>query len=266
MKLMFKKWFMWVLLLSLPVLASAQSRYHLYDDNAIYSASAKEMALLYRGMMAPEYRFQYNGHCYFETRDFLPGQVLYNGRLYDGVDLNIDACCQILVVKCNLILATNTEFVDYAFIGGKKYVNLHYKDRVPSAPSGFLRADYEGEYSFYTQVRKTLSSDSEYHNGEDIGYFDPDYRVTIMSAGRDITVTSYFAHSAKFYMVYDGVATQVRTRAAFLKFFDKQTAKAMKKYASSAHLVSEGITLADYARELLTYRENVLQAGKEVVR
>lgn len=253
-------------LLLFPAVSSAQDTYRQYDDNRTYLESAREKSMLFRGLLAPEYRFQYNGNCYVAGKDFLPGRVMYNGRLYDGVYLNIDACRQVLEVKDNLIFATDADHVEYACIGDSKYVNLSFGGRVGNAPAGFLRADYEGEYSFYTLVRKTLSSDSEYHNGDDIGYYDPDYKVSVQSGGRDVRVNMYFACSMKYYMVVDGVAEQVKSRSAFLRHFDRPTAKAMRRYAALTHLDETDVRLDVYAKTLLAYRDGQMKSGGEDVR
>ncbi len=242
--------------------AKAQTQHYRYDDNAAYMASAQEKSLLYRGRLAPEYRFQYNGHCYAASRDFKKGEVLYNGRLYTDVLLNIDAYKQLLVVKANLISATDPQYVEYAFIDGVKYVNLSFEGRIKDAPKGFCSSEFEGDVSFYALVVKTLTSDDAYHNGADIGYTDPNYKEYVKVAGHDTRLNTYFAYSVKYYLVIDGRAVQVKTRAALLKLFDKPTAKAMRKYASKNQLNDAGVSFVDYAKRVLAYREqNLMNQG-----
>ena len=51
---------------SLNLLAQAQ-------EGEIYRQAAGVKSLIFRGRMAPEYKFGYNGHCYAEKKEFTLG-------------------------------------------------------------------------------------------------------------------------------------------------------------------------------------------------
>lgn len=244
--------------------ASAQTTdlsHRQYEDNRIYYEAALEKSLLTRGTVAPEYRFQHNGTWYAETKEFKIGDVFYNGRLYQGVNLNIDACKNLLVVKTGIITATDPAYVDYAIIDGQKYVNLRYGDRVSNAPKGFCKVEFEGEISFYSLIQKSIQSSPGYHNGDDIGYFDPDYRDNVLIGTRTVSVDTFFSYSRKFYLVKDGCCYQIKSRSSFLKKFDKTTAKLLKEYASERKLNDVAVPLDLYAREVLAYWRDNLREG-----
>ena len=213
-----------------------------YDDQTVFMEAAREKALIYRGSLAPEYHFRCNGIVYAERREFLSGSVMYNGCLYNDVMLNIDACAQLLCVKASVICATDTEYVEYACFGGAKFVNLGFGNRIADAPAGYCKLLYEGSVAFYKQIRKTLVTDNGYHNGEDIGYYDPDYS--------DRTET-YFALEEKDYLVKEGRAIPIRSKRAFLKCFDKESAKSLRRFAFRSDSLSGDASLENYAVTLL---------------
>ena len=253
-----------VLSVALSVLAlqaNAQTSHRVYDDNRIYTEESREKSVLTRGLVAPNYPFMHNGTWYAETKEFLPGELLYNNRLYRGIDMNIDACKNLLVVKLGIITATDRKYVDYAVIGGQKYVNLQYHDRVQDAPEGFCKAVFEDDFCFYSLVSKTIHNAPGNHNGEDIGYYDSNYKDAVKVGSKSITVDTFFAYSRKCYVVKDGVCRQVRNRFALLKMFDKPTAKKLRKYADSTGLNLETTDLESYARLVLTYWRDNLKEG-----
>ena len=90
----------YILLSVLPILITlSPSLFAQSAERAAYAEAAAEKALIYRGRLAPEYNFRCNGHCYVESKEFKRGSVMYNGRLYEDVLLNIDACSNLLLVK-----------------------------------------------------------------------------------------------------------------------------------------------------------------------
>ncbi len=242
-----------VCLILSPLTVLAQNGHRVYEDNALYAEAAKEKSMLTRGALAPEYHFLHNGTWYAESKEFKAGDVLYNGRLYRNVKLNIDACKNLLVVQTGVVTATVPDYVEYAVIDGQKYVNLRFQNRVENAPEGFCKVEFEGPIAFYSLVQKTISNSTGYHNGDDIGYVDPDYKAYIQMGDREVSVDTYFLYSKKFYAVKDGVCVQIRNRRKFLKLFDKETAGKLKKHASEAGLNGMDVSLDLYAKAQLAY-------------
>ena len=232
-----------------PVLIQAQSH-----ERADYAGAAGEKSLLYRGRLAPEYNFRFNGHCYAESKEFLPGSVMYNGRLYEDVLLNIDACADLLLTRYVMVSATARDYVDYAIIDGRRYVNLNYRGRCKDAPAGFFEElCTNGDLGFYSKITKRLDSDDGYHNGEDIGYYDPDYQEYVHTAAGDVKLHRYFYRIQKYYVVKDGRAVQVKSKRAFLKLFDRQTASALRRWASEQKLDRAECPFEDYVKRLMAH-------------
>ena len=203
------------------VLFSAGSREMMMaqtDEREIFREAAGMKSLIYRGTMAPEYNFRYNGHCYAQTQEFLEGYIMYNDRFYENVLLNIDASADLMLVRHMIAMSLVGDYVDYAVIGGQRYVNLEYKGRFKGAPHGFCKELFSSEnIKFYSKVSKILSSDEGYHNGKDIGYEDPWYNEYVETPSGNLKVLKYFRYVVKYYVVHDSQAVQIRNKKSFLK-------------------------------------------------
>ena len=64
-----------------------------------YMKEAGTLSTLYRGRMPVHYPYIYNGTYFWNTKTFQKGSVLYNGKLYENVFVNVDASRQELQVK-----------------------------------------------------------------------------------------------------------------------------------------------------------------------
>ena len=67
------------------------------DDYTLFSREAGAASLLYRGQKAFAYNMLYNGTYYWNSPDFRKGRVLYDGKGYDDLLLNVDAARQDLL-------------------------------------------------------------------------------------------------------------------------------------------------------------------------
>ena len=62
-----------------------------YAESDAFQESASDNSLLYRARQALRYNMLYEGTCYWYSPDFETGGVMFDGRWYDGVTLNLDA-------------------------------------------------------------------------------------------------------------------------------------------------------------------------------
>ena len=88
-----------------------------------------EEQALFRGRMQNLYPYKFNGTFYLETRKFQKGSVLYNGKEYQNVLLNLDAFSMDLVAKPEESAGATILFrdqVSWFTFGNRKFVNLRY--------------------------------------------------------------------------------------------------------------------------------------------
>jgi len=135
----------------------------------------------------------YEGTCYWYSPDFEIGSVLFDGKWYDGITLNVDAYEKELVVIPSTgrpAVVPDRDRVDCFTMGGTRFVNLRKKGY--DMPEGYYEVVYEGPFTLYRLVVKRIVdnlSGSVSGPGYAIDYFD--------------TIESY-------YVERDGVVAPVR--------------------------------------------------------
>lgn len=171
-----------------------------------YKEEAGSRSTLYRGRLPLQYFTSYNGNPYWESKTFTTGEIMFNGKLYQEVLLNIDACQMDLLCRFSgnvTPIVPDIKHVQYARIGNSLFVNLR-KLGFPSAPEGYFKVEKDGTSALFSQVRKIFRSDGLNHNNKEIGYFDPAYKEK---------VTNYFLKEEKFYTIKDGQIKRISSRA-----------------------------------------------------
>lgn len=155
------------------------------SDYGRFSAEAEELSNLYRGVAPVQYRFRYTGSCFAYSDEFERGFIIYNGRIYRNVLLNLNCHTDELVVKIEksgILVKLNKDFVDCFSLGKRVFVNL---GRVPAGntdvmgiasvsgygniegaqereidkllPSGYYEVIYDGELKLLKKIKKVYS-------------------------------------------------------------------------------------------------------------
>ena len=166
-------------------------------------------SVLFRGRIAQSYNATpYNGTYYWSSPEFQSGSVMYNGKLYTDVLLNIDANTQDLLVRSNpntLPVILDREYVEYCYIGEDKFLNL--RNLGIDAKEGFYQVLAEGSEPVYLHISKDYMNSTDNVNGDVIGYYDPNYNPKIYR---------YFNYDARYY-VYRGAKLKKIGRRKALK-------------------------------------------------
>ncbi len=137
---------------------------------------------LYRGKYPVIYPFRYNGHVFWETKDYTSGSIRYNGKNYDDVLMNIDAYkqdIQIIPPGTRSIVVLYRDQIAWVSMNGDLYVNLQYLGW-DNAPEGFFKVLKDGPQPILYHVRKFFTSSTANQNRFGIGYYDPDYDASII--------------------------------------------------------------------------------------
>lgn len=196
-----------------------------YEELDIFSKAAGGMSMLYRGKQGMSYSFPYNGTYYWYIKDFLPGEVFYNGKLYPDTFVNVNAHLQELLVKHNedyLPVLVDTEHVEWFTMGGRRFVTRDYAG-LPSLPEGFFEVLFDGHSKLYKRVDKFLRKDSTNRNGAGIGYDDPNY---------DDRIPDYFQNRVSYFFVKDGELRSVKRWRELVSAYPS-IKKDLKRYAKS---------------------------------
>lgn len=194
----------WLVFLALSFLfcgiSSAQT------DNEKYMKDAGALSTLYRGKMPVQYPYLYNGTYFLEGKNFERGSVYYNGKLYENIFINLDASRQELQVRVSMDIAPVVLFrdwVSYFTIGKRVFVNLEYLGYTES-PEGYFEIIKDGSNPLLLQVSKIFTSRAGNHNGDDIGYTDPEYNSSLVN---------YFSKQENYYTIENGKVVKLKRSA-----------------------------------------------------
>ncbi len=217
---------------SLSALVSAQD----YSELGYYQDYSGDLSTLFRGRQATKYQFPFNGHCYWSAPEFLDGDIMYHGKIYRGVSLNLDANLQTPLVKVNsgiVTVAIPPSEVDWMTIDEHRFENLRLAGHT-EASEGFYELLYDGgSFRLYKRVDKKIDSSAESVNGTEIGYTDLFYKGTVHTFFR--YVPSYFLTEG------DSQLQPVRSKSSLLRHFpDKK--KAAVQYLRSLNTATFRIT------------------------
>ena len=178
------------------------------QDRAGYLEDAGAQATLFRGRLQNRYPFRYNGTYYLNTRAFKEGEVMYNGKYYDHVYLNLDAYAQNLEVRPTATsagLVLYQEQVSWFTMDGQRFVNLRYMG-YKDAPEGYFQVLRDNRHPLLLQTFKLFRTVS---NGDasniDIRDLDGNYRSDVIN---------YFARNEHYYTLENGTVKSLRHRAA----------------------------------------------------
>ena len=159
---------------------------------------------LFRGREMRDYGFAFNGHYFWNTAQFVPGTVFFNGTLYQNVPVNINAHTQdLLALESEFLTPVVAERALTAWfqIDGIYYMNLRYYG-VSDAPEGFFQVLTDGRRTVWMQRRKLFAREPGNHNGlKGIGYDDPNYRENVIA---------YFYQQDRYYIEKDGAFKRIR--------------------------------------------------------
>ena len=192
-----------ILLLGMPGFLWAQevSDYETYER-----AAGTDMPLL-RSRVADFYGNYFNGTYLADTLGFLPGEIVFEGKTYENLHLNLDAVLQHVLLQQEgspIILDLGRDRVQSFTRGGKTYVNLPSQGY--DLPVGFYELMAQGRGAVYKRVTKTFSHlvDLNHDAREFIGYEDPNYRSDIFD---------YFQHKENWYWIReDGTVQRLRNK------------------------------------------------------
>ena len=168
-----------------------------YVEAETFQKSASDNSLLFRARQALRYNMSYDGTYYWYSPDFEVGGVMYDGRWYDDVTLNVDAFGKQLVAipsPGRPAVELDRDHIDFFTMGETRFVNLRKKGY--DVPVGFYEVAYEGPFTLYRVVNKKITSD---------------YSGAGMTAGYAI---DSFDTTESYYIEKDGSIAPVRKRKA----------------------------------------------------
>lgn len=171
---------------------------------ATISSSAQQTSTIYRGRGRSPFPYKFNGTYYLDSRKFSQGDILYNGKVYRGILLNLDAYGMEVETKPGEnereVILDPSQVVWFT-MDGRRFVNLRYLG-YDSAPEGFLEIVKDGVSPILRYSRKVSRADASggATNMEDL---DGNYTEG---------VENYFESSQTWYSLENGILRKISRR------------------------------------------------------
>ena len=194
---MVKRFFAFLaVLLSLAATAVAQE-----DPESAY-------ATIFRGKLPGIYPYKFNGTYFWDRKEFQKGDVMYNGKLYRDVSLNVDAASGDLLVRpldnASPVVAFQDQ-VAWFTMGNTLFVNLRYLGW-KEAPAGYFEVLRDGQAPLLRKVEKLLRYDSNGSSGYELG-------KEAYEEGYNPSIPNYFQRNETNYVLEKGVLKKLGKRA-----------------------------------------------------
>ncbi len=207
------------------------------NDVARFEQDAGGLSTLYRGRLQKSIPFRYNGTPYLDTRAFKKGDMLYNGKHYTDVLLNLDASAQELVIRPDINSAGVILFRDqvaWFSVGSRRFINLRYIG-YDNVPEGYYEIVRNGREPILRMSFKVLKAATNMLSAKALDDMDDNY---------DPVVVSYFAREEKYYVIEeDGTFRKIGAGKArrLLKHGYDETGSPITDEAFAWHPESEKI-------------------------
>ena len=178
-----------------------------YDHIAAVGLNAP----IFRSEVAQRYMFDMEGIVYAYSNDFEAGRVVYNGKEYWGVLLNLNSHrdeLQLKVKEVGINLSLKKSLVESFEIGRRKFVNLQGENVVRGLKEGYYEVLHEGEHTLLKKHWKSVVENNDMITG---------------------TIRKKFVTKSRYYLVVEGKASAVKDSKGLASHF-KERKGAMKEY------------------------------------
>lgn len=160
-------------------------------------------APIFRGELAEKYAYNITGCVYAYSDEFETGDVMFNGKKYSGLQLNLNAHRNELQVKVGVsgdcIALRNILVGDYN-IGERNYTALYGANCIAGLAEGHYQVLYKGEGLLLKKIYKHVSEQANFITGD---------------------ITKVFTTKYRYYLVKGGVVYKVKDVKSLVKF-DKE--------------------------------------------
>ena len=193
-----------------------------------FENAAGNGSVLFRGKQANPYQHAANGNPYWSSTTFVPAEIVFEGRLYDDVLVNIDAITgQVLVRKDGSPIAIALPVGSVSTITTESGHFELVPDGVEGIPEGLYEILGDGGQKVYKHVKKQLKTGAQNMNGEPIGYVDPGYRSD---------VHDYYAISRTYYFKdLEGRFSRIRNKRDLVRKFPERRSEIRKAVSASGY-------------------------------
>lgn len=178
-----------------PLVSSAQDYTPIIDH---YMAESDLFSPIYNGMLPPRYRAKYDGTFYLISDDYMDGWIVYNGKRYNNLKLNLNAHLDELYVRMPNREISSVLIKSYVEdFGLEDMMFTHFFPAgEPGAPNeGYYRVLHQGDH-----VRVLKQTRKRYANANP----------------NETTSSHRFEESSSYYLEKDGAFYTFKNKGSFL--------------------------------------------------
>ena len=164
-------------------------------------------APIFRGELAEKYAYNITGCVYAYSDEFETGDVMFNGKKYSGLQLNLNAHRNELQVKVGVsgdcIALRNILVGDYN-IGERNYTALYGANCIAGLTEGHYQVLYKGDGLLLKKIYKHVSEQANFITGE---------------------ITKIFTTKYRYYLVKEGMVYKVKDEKNLVKHYKEHKSK-----------------------------------------
>lgn len=164
-------------------------------------------APIFRGELAEKYAYNITGCVYAYSDEFETGDVMFNGKKYSGLQLNLNAHRNELQVKVGVsgdcIALRNILVGDYN-IGERNYTALYGANCIAGLAEGHYQVLYKGEGMLLKKIYKHVSEQANFITGE---------------------ITKIFTTKYRYYLVKEGMVYKIKDEKSLIKHYKEHKGK-----------------------------------------
>lgn len=211
-----------------------------------FQRAAGERSILFRGKQAARYTFPANGHPYWIHPTFEPGDIIFEGNTYTDLLINVDAVEQLALVQLEgglFAVALSPALTPSFTMGGRHFVGIGPGEALPE---GFYEVFGTGAERVYKHVYKRIESSTNNANGETIGYYDENYRSSVLR---------HFTYRKQYYFRdADGNFSRFKGKNELIRKFPEHK-KEIRQALRATHLNEPGADFDAFCEAVLNFAD-----------
>ena len=161
---------------------------------------------LFRGELAEKYTYRLTGCVYAYSDEFEMGDVMFNGKPYSGLMMNLNSHrgeLQVRVGESGECVVLKQTLVGDFNIGDRKYTNLYGATSIKGLADGYYQVIHRGKDILLKKIYKSVSDKADFITGE---------------------ITKSFTTRYRYYLVKDGKVNTIKDGNSLVKFYKEYKA------------------------------------------
>lgn len=159
--------------------------YFLFSANIILQAQDFNSPV-FRGELVEKYTYPITGSVYAYSDEFETGNVLFNGKRYTDLLLNLDSYrdeLQLKVIGTECIALRNSLVGDFN-IGKRNYTAFYGENCINGLSEGYYQVLYNGERILLKKIYKNVSEQVHFITGKITKVFTTKFRYYLIMNGK----------------------------------------------------------------------------------